>query len=190
VEDDQGWSQGGDRRDHEWGVDNRHHVCDSVRVAESSATPEQGSAFQALAAVLGIAYRLALGLSGQASMAEGLVEEAARQTFRGVREPDADFKKSLFTILIDLCAWRCADAEPSVSDAALDNPTTRIVRAIRDLPIEDRVVTALYFADDLRYEQIAAMLRLPLATVRSRLHAGRKSVMRALGGGLEPRLSH
>ena len=160
-------------------------------VAEGSASPEQGTAFQqALAAVLGTAYRLALSLSGQPSMAEGLVEEAARTAFGGVRGPDADFKKSLLRAVIDLCACRCADAGPAVPNADLDGSITRIVRAIRDLPIEHRVVTALYFADDLRYEQIAAMLRLPLSTVRSRLHAGRKSVMRALGGGLEPHLSH
>lgn len=154
--------------------------------AATSASPEQGAAFQqALFSVLGTAYRLALSISGQSGMAEALVEEAARTTFLGVGEPkpDANFKESFLSVLIELCACRCADAGSAVSSAALDGPTTRIVRAIRDLPIEYRVVTALYFADDLRYEEIAVVLHLPLETVRSRLHAGRKSVMRSLGTG-------
>jgi RNA polymerase sigma-70 factor, ECF subfamily len=154
--------------------------------AEGSASLGQGIAFQRqLAAMLGTAYRLALSLSGHPSMAEGLVEEAAVRACRGAREekPDAEFKRWFLRVLVDLYACRCADAGPAISSAALDGPTSRIVRAIRELPAEDRVVTALYFTHDLRYEEIAAVLRLPVATVRARLHGGRRSVMRALGHG-------
>jgi len=48
-----------------------------------------------------------------------------------------------------------------------------IRRALARLPMGERVVTALSLADDLSYREIALVLALPIATVRSRLHRGR-----------------
>jgi RNA polymerase sigma-70 factor (ECF subfamily) len=48
------------------------------------------------------------------------------------------------------------------------------------LPDEYRAVAALYFVNDLRYEDIAASLGVPVGTVRSRLHRARRMLQRAL----------
>ena len=58
--------------------------------------------------------------------------------------------------------------------------TERIAEAIARLPEEYRVVSTLYFMDDLTYEEIAQVLECPVGTVRSRLHRGRKMLQKAL----------
>jgi RNA polymerase sigma-70 factor, ECF subfamily len=58
--------------------------------------------------------------------------------------------------------------------------TERIVTAIDRLPEEYRVVSTLYFMEDLSYEEIARVLDCPIGTVRSRLHRGRKMLQKAL----------
>jgi RNA polymerase sigma-70 factor (ECF subfamily) len=58
--------------------------------------------------------------------------------------------------------------------------TERVVGAINRLPEEYRVVSTLYFMDDLSYEEIAGVLQCPVGTVRSRLHRGRKMLQKAL----------
>lgn len=58
--------------------------------------------------------------------------------------------------------------------------TERIVAAIHRLPEEYRVVSTLYFMEDLSYEEIARVLECPVGTVRSRLHRGRKMLQKAL----------
>jgi RNA polymerase sigma-70 factor (ECF subfamily) len=58
--------------------------------------------------------------------------------------------------------------------------TERIVAAINRLPEDYRVVSTLYFMEDLSYEEIARALECPVGTVRSRLHRGRKMLQKAL----------
>jgi len=58
--------------------------------------------------------------------------------------------------------------------------TERVVAAIGRLPEEYRVVSTLYFMEDLSYEEIAQVIGCPVGTVRSRLHRGRKMLQKAL----------
>ena len=58
--------------------------------------------------------------------------------------------------------------------------TERIVAAVDRLPEEYRVVATLYFMEDLRYQDIAAALDLPIGTVRSRLHRARRMLQKRL----------
>jgi RNA polymerase sigma-70 factor (ECF subfamily) len=69
--------------------------------------------------------------------------------------------------------------------------TEQIAAAIDALPDEYREVSALYFLQDLPYQEIADMLGIPVGTVRSRLHRGRSLLQRrlwqiALDHGLVP----
>lgn len=61
---------------------------------------------------------------------------------------------------------------------SLDNAQIR--GALSALPDEFRVVAALYFVEELSYEQIAQVVECPLNTVRSRLHRSRRLLQRAL----------
>ncbi|MGN6392352.1 MAG: sigma-70 family RNA polymerase sigma factor [Gemmatimonadales bacterium] len=58
--------------------------------------------------------------------------------------------------------------------------TERVVEAIGRLPDEYRIVSTLYFMEDLSYEEIARIVGCPVGTVRSRLHRGRKMLQKAL----------
>ena len=58
--------------------------------------------------------------------------------------------------------------------------TERVSEAIGQLPEEYGVVCTLYFMDDFAYHEIADVLEVPVGTVRSRLHRGRKMLQKAL----------
>lgn len=55
-----------------------------------------------------------------------------------------------------------------------------VVEALESLPDEYRVVASLYFIQDMAYQDIARTLEIPIGTVRSRLHRGRRMLQRAL----------
>lgn len=58
--------------------------------------------------------------------------------------------------------------------------TDRIERALNELPEEYRTVATLYFLEDFKYEEIAQVLGIPVGTVRSRLHRGRRILQKRL----------
>jgi RNA polymerase sigma-70 factor (ECF subfamily) len=55
-----------------------------------------------------------------------------------------------------------------------------VARALDSLPEEFRVVSTLYFMEDLSYQEIAGVVGVPVGTVRSRLHRGRKLLQKRL----------
>ena len=58
--------------------------------------------------------------------------------------------------------------------------TERVSEAVAQLPEEYGVVCTLYFMEDFAYHEIAAVLGIPVGTVRSRLHRGRKMLQKVL----------
>ena len=67
--------------------------------------------------------------------------------------------------------------EQRVMDAVLDR---EIEEALARLPEEYRSVVLMALLEDLSYKEIAAALSIPLGTVMSRLHRGRKILQAAL----------
>src|SRR6266550_5553704 len=55
-----------------------------------------------------------------------------------------------------------------------------VATALAALPEDYRVVCTLYFMDDLAYQEIADIVGIPVGTVRSRLHRGRKMLQKRL----------
>jgi RNA polymerase sigma-70 factor (ECF subfamily) len=55
-----------------------------------------------------------------------------------------------------------------------------VAAALASLPDEFRAVCTMYFMDDFSYEEIADMLDIPIGTVRSRLHRGRRLLQKRL----------
>ena len=73
---------------------------------------------------------------------------------------------------------------PGVDPAARASQTLaieQVVAALEALPDEFRVVCTLYFMEDLAYQEIAELVGVPLGTVRSRLHRGRRILQKCLG---------
>ncbi len=87
----------------------------------------------------------------------------------------------------ELFLWRkCAAASLTM---VLDDPAgallarldgDRIGAAIASLAEDYRVVAALYFVEDLSYQEIAGMIGVPIGTVRSRLFRARRHLQRSL----------
>ncbi len=56
----------------------------------------------------------------------------------------------------------------------------QVAAAVDALPDEFRAAAALYFLQDLSYQEIADVLEIPVGTVRSRLHRGRALLQKEL----------
>jgi RNA polymerase sigma-70 factor (ECF subfamily) len=56
----------------------------------------------------------------------------------------------------------------------------QVHQAIATLPEDYRVVSTLYFMEELSYQEIAEIVGCPVGTVRSRLHRGRRMLQKAL----------
>ena len=139
------------------------------------------------------------------ALAGGDAEDVAQETFVRVHgalagfDPDGGRMSAwILTIARRLCADRARRARrrPTVAldllplgdgapgaDAQLER--ARQARALRQaiaaLPEEQRAVVALQRWDGLGYEEIAAVERVPVGTVRSRLARAKEALRRALG---------
>jgi RNA polymerase sigma-70 factor (ECF subfamily) len=58
--------------------------------------------------------------------------------------------------------------------------TDEIAEALSQLPEDYRTVATLYFVEDFKYAEIAEVLGIPIGTVRSRLHRGRRLLQTSL----------
>ncbi|MBI4700390.1 MAG: RNA polymerase sigma factor [Deltaproteobacteria bacterium] len=76
----------------------------------------------------------------------------------------------------DPCGWTSRDAPPMACSLS-----PRPARALADLPEGYRRAVELVDLQDLSYGQAATRLRVPLGTIMSRLHRGRRLLAQALG---------
>jgi RNA polymerase sigma-70 factor (ECF subfamily) len=76
------------------------------------------------------------------------------------------------------------DGEPLLSRAPQQGKRLElrdVERAIAKLPEEQRIVILLVGLEGMRYEQVAAVLDVPVGTIRSRLSRGREALRRLTG---------
>ncbi len=94
----------------------------------------------------------------------------------------------LETSVDDLEDWQLAQLEasantamPSAESEALRNlPDGEVLNALLDLPEEFRTAVYLADAEGFAYTEIAEILGVPMGTVMSRIHRGRKRLREAL----------
>src|SRR5689334_12118701 len=86
-------------------------------------------------------------------------------------------RKAMETLSTDPCAWTAA--EP-VNETAGLSPST--LRALDTLPRQFRDAVVLVDIQEMAYKDAAAQLGVPVGTVMSRLHRGRKALAEILGG--------
>ena len=99
-----------------------------------------------------------------------------------IRPSEVDFSKveMAYEKMVDedfLRGRRSPSPEDLVMDGVMDS---EIQRAMDDLPDEYRAVVVLALVEEMSYKEIAAALSIPLGTVMSRLHRGRKQLQAAL----------
>jgi RNA polymerase sigma-70 factor (ECF subfamily) len=154
-------------------------------------------------------YSSALRMTRNPSDAEDLVQETVMRAFRGFSsfEEGTNVKAWLYRILTntfinsyrkrqreplmihddDLEDWYLYDrlagrgAEASAEAEVLERmPDEDVQAALEALPEGFRLAVLLADVEGFSYKEIAEMLDIPIGTVMSRLHRGRKSLQRAL----------
>jgi RNA polymerase sigma-70 factor (ECF subfamily) len=147
-------------------------------------------------------HAAAMRLTGSTADAEDLVQETLAKAYAHARsyQQGSNLRAWLMRIELntfyDACRARqrrgrevpleAADADlvpvtPSAEDDALARmPNPAVLAALRDLPGRYRTVVCLADVEGYSYAEIAGQLEVPLGTVMSRLHRGRKRLRAAL----------
>ena len=143
-------------------------------------------------------YNVAYRLAGNEVDAQDLVQEALIRVRKGLEtyEPGslegwlARIVTNVFLDEVRRRRRRPTEAFPADADLVLpatpgadeisQNLSDDVQAALARLPEEFRVAVVLCDIADLSYEQISASLGVPVGTVRSRLHRGRRLLRAAL----------
>ncbi|HZD17943.1 MAG TPA: sigma-70 family RNA polymerase sigma factor [Actinomycetota bacterium] len=154
-------------------------------------------------------YGAALRLTRNPQDAEDLVQETYLRAYRGFSgfEEGTNLRAWMYRILTntfintyrkkqrepvtiaddDIEDWYLYDrlggsgAEASAESEVLERiPDEEVQRALEDLPEGFRMAVLLADVEGFSYKEIAEILDIPIGTVMSRLHRGRKALQKAL----------
>jgi RNA polymerase sigma-70 factor (ECF subfamily) len=118
------------------------------------------------------------GFRGEAAFTTWLHRIAVNVCFDHLRRMQR--QPALHRMLDDeLPALELGDPVADHADAVVDERV--IAAALAEVPEDFRVAIVLADVQDLPYDEIAAVLGLPVGTVKSRVHRGRLALARALG---------
>jgi len=149
-------------------------------------------------------FRMLSRLTGSADV-EDLAQEVFLRLFRGLStfHHNASVSTFLYRIIVNVVRdqWRrngrsrreiSLDAEPALRQtlvATRTDPGAGIDRmsvlgmlevCLKTLDVEERAALTLFHREELSYEEIAAVLDLPVGTVKTRLHRGRARLRQML----------
>jgi RNA polymerase sigma-70 factor, ECF subfamily len=147
--------------------------------------------------------RYARALTRDAARADDLVQSCLVRAIakEHLWQPGTDLRAWLFTILhnqhvndvrravregVSVAVEDVAPVLTTTSNAAASLQLRDLERAIATLPEEQRQVILLVGLEGMRYEEVAAILDIPIGTVRSRLSRGREMLRRLMDMRGEP----
>ena len=146
----------------------------------------------------GKVYRLALSFVRSPADAEDLAQEAFVRLWRALPLYDgrASFSTWLYVIARNACLSELRRRglrpttplgdvpEPAASDASAERSDLQhdCETLVDTLPEPQRRIVRLFYLEDRSYEQVAAMLDMPVNTVRSHLHRARKRLALQMKG--------
>ena len=150
-------------------------------------------------------YGMALRATGRAEDAEDVAQEVFLAAYRGLAgfKGDAEFSTWLYRIAWNRAAdWLRRNRRPGRRTEPLDaaeeiadggagpdadllrsEDRRRLARAVEGLEERYRAVIELLYFQDLPYEQMAAVLDVPVRTVETRLYRARRLLRTRLAGG-------
>ncbi len=151
-------------------------------------------------------YRYLLRMVSQPSTAEDLFQQTWLRVMERIRhyDPQRSFEGWLFAVAHNLAidylrrrrpesldgpvfsgnaeSVQARSADPGTLDRILSRERADwIVEAVADLPASFREVITLRFEEEMKIEEIAAVLKLPTGTVKTRLHRALKALRQSLG---------
>jgi RNA polymerase sigma-70 factor (ECF subfamily) len=149
--------------------------------------------------------RYARVLTGEAARADDLVQETLARGWekRRLWQAGSDLRAWLFTIMHNVFVNQRAVALRDAQNVSLDDDgdggaawqvpvqagqqvhveLVEVMRELSRLPAEQREVLVLAAVEELRYEEIAEVLSIPIGTVMSRLSRARARLRRSVGDG-------
>ena len=146
-------------------------------------------------------YNVAYRLAGNDDDAQDLVQEALLRVRKGLeRYQPGSLEGWLARIVTNVFLDEMRRRKRRPTDALPDDPgrvlppapaadevqtglSEEIQQALAELPDEFRVPVVLCDVSDLSYEQIAESTGVPIGTVRSRIHRGRRMLRASLTAG-------
>jgi RNA polymerase sigma factor (sigma-70 family) len=168
----------------------------SKATAERIAGGEKQRAFgEVVRRFQDLAFGCAFALLGDASAAEDAAQEAFVVAWRNLdqlRQPEAFpgwFKrivltqcnrqtrgKHLDTVSFETALHLASPALTPPEAAERQETRTRVLAAIQSLPVNERMVTTLFYINEYSQNEIAAFLELPLTTIKKRLYCARQQL--------------
>ena len=149
--------------------------------------------------------RYARVLTGDAARADDLVQETLARGWekRRLWAAGTDLRAWLFTIMHNVFVNQRATSMREAQNVSLDAESDsgaawqlpvrapqqahveliEVLRELRRLPPEQREVLVLAAIEEMRYEEIAAVLSIPVGTVMSRLSRAREKLRRVVNDG-------
>ncbi len=150
-----------------------------------------------------LVFRTAIAIAGDYEIASDLLQDVFLRLYRFADKIDLDrpIQPWLYRMTVNLAYtqlkrerhWMITLShlverlsatnrnQPAEAVERLDD-WDQMQQAIAVLPIPQRIVVVLYYLNDLSLQEIAGILEIPIGTVKSRLHYGRISLKKALGG--------
>lgn len=147
--------------------------------------------------------RYALVLTRDRQNAEDLVQESLMRAIAaaGSWRRDSNLRAWLFRIMHNLhisdmrrLRVRASHDHDRSGEAAEDPPqllrleVRNVLAALAELPEAQRQAITLIAIEDLKYEEAAKILGIPVGTLMSRLARGREALRQTVNGGKTPKL--
>jgi RNA polymerase sigma-70 factor, ECF subfamily len=155
-------------------------------------------------------YRYLLRLVSQPSTAEDLFQQTWLRVMERIQfyDPKRSFEGWLFAVAHNLAIDHLRRKKPESLDEPLPSGETQadlarsespgaleqflskekqscLSQAVAELPLAFREVITLRFEEEMKLEEIAAVLALPMGTVKTRLHRALKALRLILGKNVD-----
>jgi RNA polymerase sigma-70 factor (ECF subfamily) len=170
------------------------HSAAGLELVRRAKEGDEAAFTSLLRPLLEPAYRLAFGMLQDRALAEDAVQEAALKAWRRIHQLREGFEMGpwFYGIVANECRmsrrsrwWSLLKtAAPAGSSVAPDGSGAERIdlrRALKGLPLQQRLVVVMYFYLDLPLEEIAGITGVTFAAARGRLYRAIEHLRSALG---------
>ena len=135
----------------------------------------------------GMLYRIAYTILRSDDACQDAMQDTALRAWkrRGLLREEQYFRSWIVRILINVCydmkrrRKRFVSLE-DIPEPAVGAPDVSLAMALQSLPEGLRLPLVMHCSEEMSYEEIARVLKIPAATVRGRIYRARKELRKEL----------